>query len=83
MTTAAPVKEKNEFAVMDQTGDTKTMWDPDNEDEVEIARNTFDKLKKKGYLIYRTDKKGGTGEVMTKFDPDAARLVAVPPIVGG
>jgi len=73
----------HEFAVMDRTGDTKTIWDPRNEDEVEIAQTAFDKFKKKGYLIYRVSKDGGKGEQMSKFDIKAEKMIAVPPIVGG
>jgi hypothetical protein len=32
---------------MDHSGDTKTIWDPSNAIEVEVARATFDALKKK------------------------------------
>lgn len=72
-----------ELAVMDHTGDTKTIWDSDNKDEVEVARETFDKLKKKGYLIYHVKKNGEAGEQMLKFDPDAEKMIAVPKVIGG
>jgi hypothetical protein len=72
-----------ELAVMDQTGDTKTVWDSRNADEVENARETFDRLKKKGYAIYKVGKKGEPGEVMHKFDPDAESMIATPRVVGG
>jgi hypothetical protein len=74
---------KNSLAVMDATGDTKTLWDPKNKDEVEIARETFDRFKKKGYLIYSTDKEGAKGEKLTEFDKTIGRMIAVPPIAGG
>ena len=74
---------KGELAVMDHTGDTKTIWDPKNEVEVDLARATFDTLKKKGYLIYRVGTNGEKGVAMTSFDPKAEKLIAVPPIVGG
>ena len=72
-----------ELAVMDNTGDTKTIWDADNKDEVEIARDTFDRLKKKGYMIYHVKKGGEQGEVMHKFDPEAEKMIAVPKVVAG
>lgn len=72
-----------EIAVMDRTGDTKTIWDSDNEAEVEVARETFNKLRKKGYLIYKVAKDGGQGKAMTEFDPKAEKMIAVPPVVGG
>lgn len=72
-----------EMAVMDRTGDTKTIWDADNPDEIEVARDTFDKLRKKGYLIYRVNKMGNKGEQMLSFDAKAEKMIAVPPVVGG
>lgn len=72
-----------ELSIMGIEGDTKTIWDPSKEDEVEVARNTFDRLKAKGYMIYRVDEDGGKGEVMHKFEPRAGKLIAVPRIVGG
>lgn len=73
----------HELAVMDRTGDTKTIWDPDKPVEVEVAEDTFKKLRKKGYLIYRVGKDGDKSTMMTDFDPKAAKMIAVPPIVGG
>lgn len=73
----------NEIAVMDRSGDTKTIWDPDRPDEVEVARETFEKLKRKGYLIYRVNKMGNKGEQMLSFDAKAEKMIAVPPVVGG
>lgn len=73
----------NELATMDNTGDTKTIWDPRNEDEVDIARHTFEKLRKKGYLIYSVGKDGEKGKAMNSFDPKAEKLIAIPPVVGG
>lgn len=72
-----------ELATMDASGDTKTIWNAENETEVEVARETFDKLKKKGYLIYRVNKLGNKGEQMLKFDADAEKMIAVPAVVGG
>ncbi len=74
---------EHELAVMDRTGDTKTMWDPNKPDEVEVAEETFKRLKKKGYAIYRVTAKGDKDTIMHTFDPKAEKLIAVPPIVGG
>jgi hypothetical protein len=72
-----------EMAVMDRTGDTKTIWDADNADEVEVARETFNKLKRKGYLAYRVKENGKKGEIITEFDPSAQKLIMSPPMAGG
>lgn len=73
----------NELAVMDETGDTKTMWDKNNPDEVKQAEKTFNKLKKKNYIAYNVTKTGKKGEIMHTFDPKAEKVIMVPPVVGG
>ena len=72
-----------QLAIMDRTGDTKSMWDKNNPDEVEAARTTFDKLKKKGYLAFRVADGGKKGEVIREFDPSAESIILSPPVAGG
>ena len=64
-------------------GDTRLTWDPDEEAEVEAARDTFDTLKKKGYFAYKVKKSGDKGKVATKFDPDAEKIIMALPMQGG
>lgn len=73
----------NELRVIDPTGDTKTIWDPSRPDEVENARETFRKLKAKGYIAYRVDQGGNKAEIMAEFDPQAGKVIMAPPVVGG
>lgn len=79
----ATATRRHEMAILDRSGDTKTTWDPDNPDEVENARTQFKYWKDKGYAIFRVKKGGDKGEVMTKFDPEADKMIIVPPIAGG
>lgn len=72
-----------ELRVMDVTGDTKTVWNSDNDAEVLAARNTFLGLKEKGYIAYRVDKKGNKGQIMTEFDATAECVILTPPLHGG
>jgi len=58
------------MAVMDVSGDTKLIWDADNEAEVEAARELFDNLKKKKYLAYSVGRRGKKDELIQTFDPD-------------
>lgn len=93
MSTAAVLDEVEEMklsdhqgvmAVMDATGDTKTIWDRTKPDEVAAARSVFDSLKAKGYTAYRVKGSDGSkGEIMHRFDPEAERVIMVPPMVGG
>lgn len=71
------------MAVMDRTGDTKIIWNSDNQDEVDNARRSFNDLKEKGYLAFHVKDGGDKGKAITKFDPDAERLILTPPISGG
>lgn len=77
------VVEGRELIVLDQTGDTKIIWDPDKPEEVEQARETFNKLKKKGYIGYSVDRKGERGTVLREFDSNAEKLILAPATVGG
>lgn len=68
---------------MDRTGDTKTMWDRRNANEVAAARKTFDELKQKGHVAYRVGDDGKATSVMTTFDPDAESVIIRPMAAGG
>lgn len=74
---------KNQMRVMDGSGDTKVEWDSDNRDETKVARDTFDKLTKKGYKGFRMKDNGKTGQPLDDFDPDAEKIIMVAPIAGG
>lgn len=80
---ATALKEKRELIILDHTGDTKIIWDPDKPIEVEHARKTFDDMKAKGYLAYRVNAKGDKGEVLKRFDPEAEKMILAPQTVGG
>lgn len=69
--------------VMDSTGDTKVLWSVDSPDEVKAARDTFNSLKKKGFLSYTVNEDGSKGEVIHKFDKMAGRIIMAPQLVGG
>jgi len=72
------------MAVMDRTGDTKLIWSRDNTDEVTNARRTYDDLTKKGYVAFSVKGKDGVqGEKLHAFDPNAERIILVPPMVAG
>lgn len=83
METAVTPKNKNVMSVMGREGDTKTLWDPDNAEEVEAAKETFKSLTKKGYLAFHVKEDGKKGEQMRKFDPKAGSIIMVPRMVGG
>lgn len=69
---------KGELAIIDKTGDTKLIWDTDAEAEVRTARDTFNKLKKEGYVGYTVNAKGGKSEVLHEFDAEAGKIIMAP-----
>lgn len=72
------------MAVINETGDTKTIWDRTNEVEVEVARKAFADFKKKGYMAYSVEgKEGRKGTVLHEFDADAERIIFAPQMRGG
>ena len=72
-----------ELSIIDNTGDTKVLWDKNNSDEVEAAEEQFDTLIDKGFMAYAVKKDGDKGKKITSFKSSAGKIIMVPPIVGG
>lgn len=73
-----------EMSILDSTGDTKVMWDPDNQDECEAAEAQFNSLKKKGYTAFEVGNKGKkSDEQIETFDPELGKMIMVPAMRGG
>jgi hypothetical protein len=68
---------------MKRAGDSKVVFDPENEDEVKVAKEQFNSLIKKKFTCYSVGKDGEKDKKVTKFDPKAAMYIFVPPIIGG
>lgn len=73
----------SELRVIDHTGDSKLVWDADKDAEVQAAREMYDGLKKKGYAAFGVKKDGEKGKILTEFDPEAEKIIMVPPARGG
>lgn len=74
---------KHELSIIDQTGDTKYIWDTENQDEIDVAENMFDQLKEKRYIAYTVAANGKKGEIINRFDPELGKIIMIPPVVGG
>ena len=72
-----------ELRCMSKLGDTKVLWDPNNEDEVEAAEEQFDNLIGKGFTAYSVKKDGEKGRKITEFNSKARKIIMIPVIVGG
>ena len=73
---------RNVLREMNRTGDTTIEWTPGAVAEVGAARAHFDKLKRSGYLAYRTDD-AGRGAQLHAFDETAGEIIMTPALVGG
>jgi hypothetical protein len=71
------------MSVMCQDGDSEHFWDPQDQQSTQLARAVFDKHKKEGFLAFRMNGAGHSGEQMKAFDPHAGSIILVPPIAGG
>lgn len=76
------ISKTRTLRVLDQTGDTATVYDPTNVEDVEAVRKTFDEMKALGYLSYKVGEQGEGDEVIRTFDPDAD-IVMSPQLIGG
>ncbi len=81
--TRAKAATDGELAVMGMEGDIKSIWDPAVPDEVENARATFDRMRKKNYLAFKVNAAGEKGEQIREFDPEAGKIIMVPQLQGG
>lgn len=71
-----------EIIQLARVGDVKLSWNSENDKEIAAAREMFDKRIKEGWTAFR-EKMGIKGDKIRIFDPDAERIVLVPPISGG
>lgn len=72
----------SEMRVLGKGGDLRISWNSENEREVAVAKETFEKWVRDGWSAFR-DKLGVKGDKIKTFDPDAERIVLIPPVAGG
>ena len=63
-------------------GDTKVKWDPNNTEEVEVAREAFKLYCSQGYRAAKMHNKEA-GELIREFDPSANEILFLTPLAGG
>lgn len=71
-----------EMRVLGKGGDLRISWSSENEREVAVAKETFEKWVRDGWSAFR-DKMGMKGEKIKTFDPESERIVLIPPVAGG
>lgn len=73
-----------EMSILNHEGDTKVIWDSENEDECDAAEEQFDSLMDKGFIAFQVGKGGKkTTKVVKKFKPNLGKLIMVPELAGG
>lgn len=72
-----------EMCVLDETGDLRVTWNARDTDEVSAAQAQFDELQGKRFLAFAVTEEGGQGEQIQEFDPNAQKIIMVPPMAGG
>lgn len=68
---------------LNRAGDTRVMWDKDNDDEVAAAQKQFCDRLDEGWSAYEVGLGGKKGTKLVAFDASAGEIVLVPPIQGG
>jgi len=71
------------IVILDQSGDTKHIWDRNSETEVEEARSLFNRMIKKGMQAWSVTRKGDKDQRITEFDPQAEKIIFAPALQGG
>lgn len=71
-----------EIRQLARIGDMKISWNSESDKEIAVAREIFDKMIKEGWTAFR-EKMRIKGDKIRIFDPDAERIILVPPITGG
>lgn len=70
------------LAILDQTGDTKVMWEVEDDTSVVAAAEAFVAKVEAGYTAYAL-KDGVEPEVIKSFDKTAEKIILTPAFEGG
>ena len=78
-------QQTEEFVIeiMDDSGHSRVLWDPDDAAEVAKAEKAFNDARAEGYAAFVYGVGNKPGKVLTKFDPYAGRILMRPPMAGG
>lgn len=71
------------LAILDRTGDTKVMWEVEDDTSVVAAAEAFLAKVEAGYTAYALKGDGAEPEVIKEFDATAEKIILTPQFVGG
>ncbi len=69
--------------ILDNTGDSVTMFDPNVDEQVADAMAKFDESMAKGMKAFVLDDGSGGGHVTSTFEKEAVHVLVQPQYVGG
>ena len=67
------------IAQLNHEGDTKYTWDRKNKAECEAAREHFDNLRRKGFLVFKVTRMGFKGKPAPWFNPNSGAYLFTAP----
>lgn len=71
-----------QIRTLDESGDTRQDWDPNNPAEVASARAVFELYQSRGFMAARMEN-DRAGDVIREFDPNAGTIILMPQMQGG
>lgn len=71
------------LAILDKTGDTKVMWEVEDDTSVVAAAEAFLAKVEAGYTAYAIKDGGAEAEVIKNFDKTAEKIILTPQFIGG
>jgi hypothetical protein len=79
-----PLPGDVECEVMSSThGHLQFIWNPNNPDELEVAKKVFEDAKAAGKRPFNVGPDAKETTLMPEFDPAACKMIILPKIVGG
>lgn len=78
----------SQLSIMGTDGHTTLAWDPSDEESVQAARETFERLLGEGFQAFAVSSGRGHEAVkgdrkITEFDPSLEEVIMVPKVAGG
>ena len=74
---------KGQMRILNAQGDEKVEWDTEVQETVETAASRFAELLLTGSIPIIPSHGGNAAKRLQEFDPNAERIVMIPPMQGG
>jgi hypothetical protein len=74
---------KGQMRILNSSGDSTVTWSPEVAEEVKSASDIFEELVQQHYTAYAFKVSAQPGEVITRFEPGAQKIIMAPRMAGG